>query len=612
MRKLLYLILAGSLLLLGSCKKYLDTVPGDILTTSDIWASKTNADAYLANMYASLPNELQQRYVNSLNSGCWEGASDEAKYNWDFVYANSMNLSTWSNTDGTVESYWSNFYQAIRNTTDFMNGINGANPDQFPAALKTEYRAEARGLRALFYFFLLRIYGPVVLLGDDLISADASTESVRLPRSSFDSCINFVVSQMDSAALDLPVTPTGNQYGRIVQGVMKAYKAEALLLDASPLYNGNTDYAAMKNADGTQLISQTYDAGKWAKAASAAKDFITTFVPGTYKLYTASDPDPFMAAYIACKDVMLVDWNSEWIFARSNSPSYMRYDRTPKHVGAPSDQEGGGAFGVTQTMVDAYFMANGRTIDDPASGYVSSGFSLYQSVGDQYLNNQYGVGIAPHNTYNQWVNREPRFYVGVTYDSCYWLYQDNGYDPIISAFQYSSNSGRSQSTSDVSPTGYVARKNAAANDDGRGALLLRVANIYLDYAEALNESDPTNPDILTYLNLIRQRADVPQYGAGTNTLPVPSGQAAMRTAIRNERRVELAFENVRYFDTRRWKIATQTDAGPFYGMNMFVDGPNFYKKTLLETRVFLPRDYLFPIPNNEVLKDDLMVQNTGW
>lgn len=609
MKKLTYIILAGTLLLSASCKKYLDAVPSDVLTVDDIFTSKANVDAYLANIYSSLPDELQQRfagYGGTNFSGPWEGASDDAKYNWDFVYANQMNLSVWSNTDGAVEEYWAGYYQAIRNATDFINRIDGANPKELSTSLKAEYKAEARGLRAMYYFYLLRMYGPVVLLGDNLVSADASTDAVRLPRAPFDSCINFVVTQLDSAYLDLPVTPTNNQYGRIVRGVVKAYKAEALLLAASPLYNGNTQYASFKNPDGGNLISQTYDAGKWAAAAAAAKDFLTEFVPTTYSLFTESGPDAATAAYNSCKDVMLVDWNQEWIFARSQSGSYMRYDRTPKHVGGPSDQQGGGAMGVTQTMVDAYFMANGLPITDPSSGYVSTGFSVYQSPADE------ANSLPGHRTFNPWTNREPRFYVGVTYDSANWLYQDNGYATIISAFQYSSNSGRSQSTSDVTPTGYTVRKNVAANDNGRGALLLRLANIYLDYAEALNESDPANPDILTYLNAIRQRAGVPQYGTGADALAVPSGQDAMRKAIWQERRVELAFENVRYFDTRRWKIAPTTDAGPFYGMNMYVDGSAFYLKTLLETRVFQPRDYFFPIPNNEVLKDNLMVQNPGW
>ena len=612
MKRVLYLLLPGCLLVLGSCKKYLQTVPSDVLTINDIFTSKANVDEYLANIYSSLPDEMEQRFTGSSNSGPWEGASDDAKYNWDFVYTNQMNLSVWSNTDGTVETFWASYYQAIRNATDFMNRIDGANPNELPDSLKAEYKAEARGLRAIFYFYLLRQYGPVVLLGDNLISADASTTAVRLPRAPFDSCINFVVTQLDSAYLNLKYTPTGQQYGRIVKGVVKAYKEQALMLAASPLFNGNTDYAGFANQDGTPLVSQTYDANKWAAAATAAKAFINEFVPQYYSLFVEGNADPTMQAYLSCKDVVLQDWNQEWIFAASNVGSYMRYDRTPKHVGGPSDQQGGGAFGITQTMVDAYFMANGLPISDPNSGYVASGFSPYLSVSDAYLNAQYGLGLGPHNTYNQWVNREPRFYVGVTYDSSFWLYQDNGYSNIQTSFEYSGNSGRSQSTSDVSPTGYVARKNVAANDDNRGALMLRLANIYLDYVEALNESDPTNPDILTYLNAIRQRAGVPQYGTGTNPLPVPSGQTAMRTAIRNERRVELAFENVRYFDTRRWKIAPQTDAGPFYGMNMYADGSNFYQKTLLETRVFYPRDYLFPIPNNEVLKDNLMVQNPGW
>jgi hypothetical protein len=598
-------LIAGALLL-GSCKKYLNVVPTDELTTSDIWNSKDNVEAYLANIYSTLPNELEQRYTGSGNSGVWEASSDDAKYNWGFNYSNQMNLSTWANTDGTVEQYWASYYQAIRNATDFMNNIDGANPNELTPALKTELKAEARGLRALFYWFLVRQYGPVVVLGDNLISADASTASVALPRSPMDSCISFIAGQFDSAYADLPVVPTNAQYGRMVQGVCKAYKAEALIMGASPLYNGNTDWSSFKNADGTPLVSQTYSVAKWAAAAQACKDFITQFVPGTYRLFTEAGPDTPTSAYLACKDVVLQDWNVEWIFATTNCGSYMRYDRTPKHVGFPSDQQGGGAFGVTQTMVDAYFMANGRPITDPQSGYVNAGFSPYASVSDEIL------GFGPHNTFNQWVNREPRFYVGVTYDSAYWLYQDVGYPSIQTAFQYAGNSGRSQSTSDVSPTGYVCRKDVAPNDDNRSALLLRVANIFLDYVEALNESNPSDPDILKYLNQIRVRAGVPQYGAGSNALPVPADQDAMRTAIRQERRVELAFENVRYFDTRRWKIATQTDAGLFYGMNMYLNGPGFYYQIPTEQRVFRTRDYLFPIPNNEVLKDPLMVQNPGW
>jgi hypothetical protein len=150
------------------------------------------------------------------------------------------------------------------------------------------------------------------------------------------------------------------------------------------------------------------------------------------------------------------------------------------------------------------------------------------------------------------------------------------------------------------------------NDNGRGALLLRLGQIFLDYAEALNESDPGNADILVYLNQIRKRAGVAEYGAGEGMLPAPASQDAMRDAIRAERRVELAFESVRYFDTRRWKIAKTTNNGPVYGMNMFGNGTEFYQRTLIENRIFTDKDYLFPIPNTQILINPNLVQNPGW
>ena len=600
MRKISFIILLSSLIVLGSCKKYLDTVPDNILTIEDVFATRTNVIKYLGNIYASMPNELTQRFAGFENSGNWIGASDEAKYNWDFNYSTNMNKSAWSNTDGSVSVYWNNYYKAIRNATDFIQRIDNATPE-IQDIEKKRLKGEARALRAFYYYLLLRTYGPVVLLGEDLIPVSASGDEVKRPRATFDECIKFVTDQFDLAYTELPATSPIE--GKFTQGIVKAYKVQALILAASPLFNGNTDYATLKNDDGTALISQTYDVTKWTKAAVAAKEFITQFAPGTYDLYKVSDPDPFKAAYLACRDVMVVNWNKEWIFGRSNTGSFMRYDRCPFHDGAAGEQHGAGANGATQTQVDAYFMANGLPINAAGSGYQTTGFTNFQSPYDN----------TTRSTFNQWVNREPRFYVGITYTNSMWLFPDNNTgQPIITNMQYSGNSGRSRSTSDVSPTGYIVRKNVYTDDGDRGCPYLRLAEIYLAYAEALNESNPADADILKYLNLIRERAGIPQYGTGPSPLPVPASQSEMRTAIRNERRVELAFESVRYFDTRRWKIAEQTDAGPFYGMDMTKDGNAFFTKTLLETRVFKKRDYLFPVPANEVLRNPMIKQNTGW
>ncbi|MBE9583996.1 RagB/SusD family nutrient uptake outer membrane protein [Mucilaginibacter sp. JRF] len=603
MKKIIY---AGLILLVGmsSCKKYLSQVPDDVLTEDKIFNTRNNTDNFLANIYNSIPNELQQRFTGSENSGPWIAASDEAKYTWDFNYANNMISGTWRSDDGSVAVFWANYYRAIRNATYFIQHIEDANPLELDQTVKTRYKAEARALRALYYFWLLRTYGPVPIIGEEVLDVNAPIETLRLPRAPFDQGIDYVVSQLDTAYKYLPVNPTSSQWGRMTKGMCKAYKVEALLYKASPLYNGNTEYAALRNADGTQLISQTTDVTKWAATATAAKEFIDEFVPTTYSLYTVSNSDPFTAAYLACRNVVTTDWNSEWIFARSNSGSYSQYDRTPKHVGSPETNggfQGAGSLGVTQTMVDAYFTANGRSIDDPASGYVSTGFTSYQAPMDD----------VSRSIYSQWANREPRFYVGVTYNNSAWLNRLGDNAALITNFFYNGNSGRVHSISDVSPTGYCVRKNVTNGDGARGMVLLRLANIYLDYVEALNESDPGNADILTYLNMIRQRAGVPQYGS--TDLPAPAGQAAMREAIRKERRVELAFESVRFFDTRRWKIAETTDGGPFYGMDMSKNDNTFYNRVLIETRSFRrDRDYLFPIPNSEMLNNNNLVQNPGW
>lgn len=600
MKKSIYILTACILLITTGCKKYLDQIPDNILTQEDIFKSKTQTDNFLANIYNAVPNELTQRFVANGNSGPWTVASDEGKYTWDFNYGNNLNQSVWANTDGNVAHFWRVYYQAIRNATFFMENIDNANPDEINSALKTLYKAEARALRAYYYFQLIRIYGPVVLIGDKLLDFEAPLEDLKLSRSTFDECVNFIVEEFDIAANDLGTQPSNQEWGRVTKGMVKAYKAEALLLAASPLFNGNTNYSSLKNTDGTHLISQSYDANKWKIAADAYKAFIDEFVPSVYDLYVETNADPFLQAYFSTRNVMSVNWNKEWIFARSNSDNNTQYDRTPKHVGFPSGAQGGGALGVTQKMVDAYFMANGLPITHPSSGYVETGFSSFRAPFD----------VAARNTYNQWVNREPRFYVGVTYNNSYWLNQFSNPTPIITNMEFNGNSGRSQSTSDVTPTGYIIRKNVILNGSARGSLSLRLGNIFLSYAEALNEATPSSPDILRYLNLIRKRAGVPEYGSAS--IPVPANQAEMQDAIRSERRVELAFENVRYFDTRRWLIADETNSGPFYGLNLTKNGSEFYQKTLLETRIFLERDYFWPIPNNEILKNEKLVQNKGW
>lgn len=604
-----------------SCKEgFLDQVPDDRLTEKDIFINSNNTESYLANIYAQIPDEFSQRFVTSGsgygNSGPWTGGSDEAEYApWSEV-SNAINIGNWNSGSWWVSTFWQRYYQGIRNANYFMANADLCKVcEEQRKGIIAQYKAEARALRAMYYFFLMRMYGPVVLVGDEVYPADVVVGEIPFPRSPFDACVNYVVSELEAAGAQLSIVPSGgSQYGRITRSICDAFKQEVLLLAASPLFNGNTDYADLANEDGTQLISQSHDPAKWERAAKASKAFIDAYVPAYYDLYEVKDDNGNVKAFESCRDVMLASWNKEWIFGRPDNNVTMRqYDITPYHTGAASESRGGCGLGVTQVMVDAFFMANGQSpvlgynddgtpVVNALSGFQTSGTSMFKAPDDTQV----------RETFNQWTNREPRFYVNITYDGRPWL---NPNTPgLITYTRNSGNSGASQSKWDFSPTGYVARKNMALGNRGTGGralVLYRLANVYLNYVEALNESSPGHPDIVVYLNRIRERAGIPLYGSSSD-LPIPADQAAMREAIRKERRVELAFENVRWFDTRRWKIAEQTDNGPFYGLTVRADPPAFYERQIFETRVFTKKHYLVPIPQNETLINLKITQNTGW
>ena len=607
--KKIFLIAIVSFLIFGtwSCEKgYLDQVPQDRTTIEQVFAHKNTVDNFLANVYSYVRDEASQRYIGgSTSGGPWTGASDEAEYDWSFVFSNYMNVGSWGPTSGVVNDFWAGYYTGIRSATYFMKHVGECKEitnQPNGAQLLARYIGEARALRAYYYYNLVKVFGPVPIIGDDVIAPDAPLSDVQLARSPYDSCIAYIASEFDKAAVDISddlFSPSVDN-GRMTRSVVMAYKEEMLLIAASPLYNGNTDYASFKNPDGTQLINQQADPSKWAKAAAAAKAFIDAFVPGRFDLFWETDGSGNLDPYASCRDVMYTDWNKEWIFAKVNAdPGTRQYEGTPYHSGSDGAIRGSGGLGATQQMVDAYFMDNGLSITDPGSGYVENGFS---SSDGKY---------TTAGTYNMWVNREPRFYVGITYNGRIWLNTTTSSGIVTTETYYNGNSGKRVGGNDYSPTGYIVRKNITQSyaNNNRAWVMFRLAKIYLDYAEALNESAPGDADIAKYVNLIRERAGIP-------ALPTGLSQDQMRTAIRKERRVELAFENARYFDTRRWKIAEQTDGGPFYGMDInagnSVDDPAFYKRIVFENRVFQMKHYLWPIPQQEVNVDKNLVQNTGW
>ncbi len=593
-------ILAGAVVVsMISCRKnFLDQVPDDRINIDGVFQSKKETEKYLANVYGYIRDEYYQMWDYG-ESSPWLGCSDEGDMTWargngtpSGYNTYFMNIGAWTPSSDFYNN-WSWYYRGVRSATYFLQRVDECtemvnDPTVGPEGVKI-YKAEARFLRAWFYFNLVKQYGPVILLNEnEVVAPDVPLSDLQLPRNSFDECVTFITTELDKALADLPLTITNtNFYGRPTKGAALAVKARLLLYAASPLFNGNIDYAGMKNADGKQLISQTNDANKWKKAADAAKAVIDL---NQYSLYN-SDPNPLRNF----QQVFTNMWNSEVIFVRPNGD----YGEWDYHC-APRQASGWNGVAATQQIVDAFHMANGMQINEPGSGYVETGFSAAPGT------------YTTAGTWNMYTNREARFYASIIYNGAYWVNTSLN----IKVELYNSGASGKAGSYDYSRTGYLVGKLIHPNTNinqgqfpKRHYILCRLGEIYLDYAEALNEYSPGHADILTYVNYIRQRAGIP-------ALPGGLSQAEMRERIRRERQVELAFEGHRYFDTRRWKIAEQTDGGQFWGMNVdkgtsFTDA-SFYTRTVFETRLFQKKHYLFPIPQSEIDKDRALVQNSGW
>ena len=256
------------------------------------------------------------------------------------------------------------------------------------------------------------------------------------------------------------------------------------------------------------------------------------------------------------------------IFYRmDNAAGTMQYDRMPNKSGNTNDYRGGSLLGATQEMVDAYFMANGMS---PVTGYAAD---------------------------------------GITFSNSKWFSGTEG-DYTVD-FTYSGNCGKAQGNNHFTSTGYLVRKNMDSGDRNQNlvCVLLRLTNIYFDYIEALAYVDPSHADIWKYMNLIRERAGIPGYG--TASLPKATTTSEIMKLIQKEKRIELSFENCRYFDVRRWGLTNEFFNKPVHGMNVNYDGNEFYKRTEITSRNF-DRQYFFPIPQSEIDIDKNLVQNEGF
>lgn len=595
---ILVALLVVPLIFNQSCNKdYLDKTPEEDISLEDAFKQPRYAEAALAGIHATLPNEIY--FTDYADANPFVIAADEMDIPYPEKFVKLMNKGSWNSFNVASQQY-KNMYEGIRAANIFLKYIGTTKLEgSFTQDVKNRWIGEATFLRAFYHFLLMRIYGPVPIM-DYVAGTDDDYTQIR--RKPMDECVNFVVTECDKAINMLGMRVVDSrELGKPTAAAAYALKARVLLYNASPLWNGNPDYASFADNAGTKLFSQQYDANRWTIAAAAAKDCIEKCEAAGYHLFKEfTDP---VQNY---QQLFITNNNAEVLFARNAGvDGWMEKCAFPARIG------GWNGWNPTQAQVDAYEMTNGTT---PVTGYNADGTPVINNSSG-YVEDGYATADDPQKrwltgTRKMYINRDPRFYASINF---------NGSDFAGGRCEFWNTGidGLGRAARDYNITGYLIKKflnPGVIISQGRFVsktwIFFRLAEQYLNYAEALNEAQGPVADVYTYMNKIRERAGMP-------SLPTGLSKDQMRERIRHERRIELAFETHRYFDCHRWKIAAQTDKGPVYGMNITagtsLTDDAFYKRTVVENRVFVaPKHYLFPIPQSEIDKNQNMKQNPGW
>ena len=520
---------------------------------------------------------------NRINGDFLDAASDDAisiNNNEPEIY--KLFMGRYSAVSRLTDMEWGGYYQGIRKANILINNIDVVpfNLTYINALGETKplnytMKAEARFLRAHFYFELVKRYGGVPLIGDNVYVLG---DDVQLPRNTFAQCIDYIVRELDEIKDDLRSLPMADatEFAHApTKEACLAMKARVLLYAASPLFNEKPLEA------GNELIGYpSYDSGRWNLAAQAAKDLIDQYGPkGKGTLNLAQDYRNIFVDFYGGN-------NPELIFFRPVGKN-KSIETANGPLGFSGNSLGNGNTNPTQNLVESFLMKDGTK-------YVST------SVDDPFKNRDPRLDFTILHHGSRWLNTTLDTQVGGTHNpsgaqysrTCYYMAK------FMKDYQTSSN----------------------YEDNIHLWVMYRYGEVLLNYAEALNEvalagGTIDNKEVLNSLIQLRKRAGIEPGNENYYGLPAPQNYdaAEMREIIRNERRIEMAFEEQRYWDIRRWRIAEDIFKEPLKGLNIQVVGnKTIYNEVNVLSAEFDTKRYFYPIPYSEVIKNGNMIQNPNW
>jgi len=575
------------------CNEALNVQPENKISENVVWNDPNLIESYLNNIYRGMDHGANQAQLASMT----DQASSIPDLGTGIVLKSEVTPGNMGNlASSRSDQYkWGPLYSRIHQTNVFLKNIQDANIDD--QALKDRMTGEAHFLRAYFYHNLLRAYGGVPIVTE----VYGLNDNKQDPRASFKETVDFIISEADKAAQLLPTVETGDNLGRASAGAAMALKSRVLLFAASDLYNTNpsgmpeTGYTTQQ--DRTQL---------WRDAKNVAKAVMDL---GVYHLFRAN-PAPGDSVAKNYYDLFFTQHNPEVIMERDFSATgrSLNSNYRPHIYHGPNGYHQWGGSTPTQQLVDAYKMKDG------------SDFSWND----------------PQEAAHPYENRDPRFYATILYDGAPYRQRPADdiqwdHDGVIQTFKRltlpdgSEVPGLDTRDSPVEPwngtwSGYYPRKildDKALPSEGQVPgmwIYFRYGEVLLNYAEASIELGEY-ADARSALNKIRDRVNMPEFNSSV------TGQALM-DAYRNERRIELAYEEHRFFDIRRWMIAPQVMNEDAKGITITADATDRadrstysnYQYTLMtyQDRLWKDKMYFFPIPQDEMNRNEKLVQNPGY
>ncbi|RZM29187.1 MAG: RagB/SusD family nutrient uptake outer membrane protein [Pedobacter sp.] len=622
-----------------SCKKFLDVVPNNVGTLDYAFSNRNEAENYLYGCYNTFQNLCRDVVGNP-------GFTTSAEIIYPNFEGNPFNKITspgfslirgLQNSSSPLLNHWNGnnggqeIYKAIRRCNIMLENID--KPIDLTETEKKRWIAETKFLKAYYHYYLIRLYGPIVLIKENR-AVDGPIEATKAKRATVDESFDYVVSLLDEAIPDLPpvIDNRINEFGRITKSMGMAVKAEALATAASPLFNGNSDYASFKDKDGQNLFSTTYDQLKWAKAAEACKAAILEFESHGGRLYTAVPADQVenvsenIRKELTLRALITQKWeeNPELIMASQYTFEYQGYvipKLSTKAIAFSNEHPSN--FAVPISTVDLFYTNNGVPINEDKTWDYANRNTPQTGTDATKFYIQSGYQTAKGH-----FNRERRFYADVAFDGGLWFgngkrnESDSYYVQARGAFAIAGP----KSTFATNVTGYWPKKLAnylSVLDESQvyqhyRLPIIRLAGLYLLYAEALNESlGAPNEEVYTYIDKVRERAGLlgvrQAWAAYAKNPNDPADKTKLRAIIHQERRIELMFEGQLGWDLRRWKELQEVLSRPLQGWNVQEgNAVDYYRPQTVLIPVFGVKDYLWPISNTEVVVNENLVQNPFW